>query len=125
MIVLDASAWIDVLTAGLEVDELADHDLLVPAHFDVEVVGAIRALVQHGAIGSADGDSALDRHLRGEFSRVYDARDARFAWSIRESMALADAWYVAIAHRLGAPWITADQQAGRTARRLGVDVTVV
>lgn len=125
MIVLDASAWIDVLTAGLDIPELAQADLYVPPHFDVEVTVSIRALAQRGEIDPADADLSLDRHLRGTFRREFDPDDVQHAWRLRESMSLADAWYVALAQRLGATWVTADQRAGRTARRMGVAVSVV
>lgn len=125
MIVLDASAWIDVLTAGLDLVELEDDDIIVPPHFDVEVMGSIRALVQRREIELQVADVAIDRHLRAQFTRVFDPEDARRAWALRDSLSFTDAWYVALARRLGATWITADQRAGRTARRLDITVSIV
>lgn len=125
MIVLDASAWIDVLTAGLDVPELADHDLVVPPHFDVEVIGSIRALRQRDAIDEAAADSAVGWHLRAPIERIFEPDDLRQAWSWRESMSFRDAWYVSLARRLDAPWMTADRKAARTAERLHVVTRVV
>jgi predicted nucleic acid-binding protein len=44
---------------------------------------------------------------------------------LRDSLSFTDAWYVALARRLEATWITADQKAGRTASRFGVTVRIV
>lgn len=125
MIVLDASAWIDVLTAGVDVPALATDDIVVPPHFDVEVIGSIRALQQQGVIDPAAADKAVDRHLRGVFERSYEHADIRQAWALRDSMSFRDAWYVGLAQRLDALWVTADREAARTARRLDVTVQVV
>lgn len=125
MIVLDASAWIDVLTAGLNIRDLAEHSLYVPPHFDVEVVGSVRALRQRGSITSGQADTAIDRHLRGIFVRVYDPVDVRRAWTLRESMSLRDAWYVALAERLNATWVTVDEKAAGAAVRQGVATRTV
>lgn len=125
MIVLDASAWIDVLVAGLEIPELEQNEVLVPPHFDVEVLGSIRALAQRGTISADEADVVTARHLRAPFTRDSDLADARYAWSVRERMAFADAWYVGLAVRRNATWVTADQRAGRTARLLGAPVTIV
>ncbi len=117
MIVLDASVWVDVLAAGAELPELAEHDLKVPPHFDMEVVGGIRALNQHGQIGSQQADDALQRHLRAPLDRILDQRDIERAWKLREALSIADAWYVALAQRLRVSWLTHDDKAARTAQK--------
>lgn len=86
MIVLDASAWIEVLARRLGPEVVSDHTMSVPP-------------------------------------RVFDQDDVRGAWSLRESLSFADAWYAALARRLDAPWVTADHWAGRTA--LGLDVPAI
>lgn len=125
MIVLDASAWVDVLTAGVDVPALATDDIAVPPHFDVEVLGSIRALQQHGELEAAAADVAVERHLRAVFDRAFDPADIRAAWVLREAMSFRDAWYVSLAQRLDALWVTADQKAARTARRLDLAVQLV
>jgi predicted nucleic acid-binding protein len=123
--VLDASAWVNVLTAGLEVPALDRTDLLVPPHFDAEVVGAVRALRRRRLISDTQATATVDRHLRAAFWRVHDPSDIRQAWAWRDVLSFRDAWYVALALRLGASWVTADQRAAGTAARIGALVQVV
>ena len=124
MIVLDASAWVNVLVAGSSDEALAD-EIVVPPHFDVEVVATLRALSQRGSLPSAAAETALDRHLRAPFTRDFDPVDLHAAWRWKESMSLADAWYAVLARRKHATWITSDRRAAETAARLGVEVTVL
>lgn len=125
MIVLDASAWVDVL-AGQGDDALLRHDeLVVPPHFDVEVLASVRSLAQRRVIGDGAADRAKHRHLRAPFTRTFDPADAIAAWELREAMSFRDAWYVALARRLQVPWITADGKAAGVAERLGVQVRLV
>lgn len=125
MIVLDASAWVDVLTAGLDIPELGTDSVVVPPHFDVEVLGTIRALSQRELLSAEDAGTAYEQHLSAQFEHVHDVADIRRAWTWRHALSLADAWYVALAERLDATWITADQKAARTARLMDVNVQVV
>ncbi len=125
MIVLDASAWVDVLTAGLRADEHLRDGVTVPPHFDAEVVGTIRALSQRSLLDQFQADQAVHRHLAAPFTRVFEDADVVAAWQCRESMSFTDAWYAALARRLGITWVTSDQRAGRAARTLGVDVEIL
>lgn len=125
MIVLDASAWVDVLTAGLDADEHLRDGVTVPPHFDAEVVGSILALSQRSLIDQVEAEKAVRRHLAAPFTRDFDPADIAAACQWRESMSLTDAWYAALAKRLDATWVTADQRAGRAARMLGIDVEIV
>lgn len=124
MIVLDASAWVDVLVTGAARDALEDK-VIVPPHFDAEVVAALRSLSQRGVLTASSAESALDRHLRAPFVREFNTADVHAAWNWKESMSLADAWYAVLARRLGATWVTSDRRAAETATRLGVEVTVL
>lgn len=117
MIVLDASAWVDVLAGGSRGSALEDEDISVPPHFDVEVIGSIRALHQRRVLTGGAADLAVDRHLRAPFVRSFEPADARAAWTMREAMSYRDAWYVALAQRLDAAWVTADLRAARAAER--------
>jgi predicted nucleic acid-binding protein len=125
VIVLDASVWVSVLAAGLEVPDLDRTDLYVPPHFDAEVIGALRALRRRRLISDAQATVAVDRHLRAAFWRAHDPSDIRQAWIWRDALSFRDGWYVALAHRLDASWVTADQRAGKTAARLGTPVQLV
>jgi predicted nucleic acid-binding protein len=125
VIVLDASAWVNVLTADLTIPQLGDADVYAPPHFDVEVVGSVRAMRQRDWITEDQANTAVDRHLRSVFWRTHDPADVRRAWSWRESLSFRDAWYVALARRLDAEWYTADERAAKTARQLGARVRTV
>lgn len=122
MIVLDASAWVDVL-CGVVAPPNPDEAVVVPPHFDAEVIGALRALSQRQVLTGHQADRAVEQHLQADFTIDRDAEDVRRAWRWRESMSLPDAWYAAIASRLDVAWVTTDQRAATTARRLGVAVT--
>lgn len=124
MIVLDASAWINVLMAGAHSPELFDR-IVVPPHFDAEVLGSIRALAQRQALAPEHAEVTVDRHLRAPFERVFEPDDLRSAWSLRATMSLADGWYVALARRLDATWVTSDLRAADSARALGTRVTTI
>lgn len=124
-LVLDASAWVDILLRRSDGRSVADGEIVVPPHFDVEVIGAIRSLAQRGALGESTATDAVDRHLRMPFTRSFDPADAGAAWELREAMSFRDAWYVALARRLDAPWVTADSRAAGVAERLGVQVRPV
>lgn len=121
MIVLDASAWVDVLT-GVAAPPDDSEEVLVPPHFDAEVVGALRALTQRAVISAAAADRALAQHLRAGFVIERDPADIHQAWLWRDSMSLTDAWYAALAHRRAATWVTTDLRAAATAERHGVRV---
>ena len=119
MIVLDASAWVDILV-GASQPPSPDEEVRVPPHFDVEVIGTLRALVQRDELSLADAETALDRHLRVGFEHEREERDIRQAWRWKDDLSFPDGWYAALALRLGATWVTLDERAAPTARRLGV-----
>lgn len=124
MTVLDASAWVDVLVSGAAPPD-PEEPILVPPHFDAEVVGALRALAQRDVLSSEQADTALDLHLRADFLRELEPEDIRQAWRWREDLSITDGWYAAMARRRGAVWLTTDGRAAGTASRLGVLVSAV
>lgn len=123
MIVLDSSAWVDVITGVIDLLDPAD-EVVVPPHFDADVVGTLRALDQRGILPDQHARVLLEQHLRAGFTVSHEADDVRLAWSWRESMSITDAWYAALARRLDCTWVTRDARAARTARRHGVAVQV-
>lgn len=100
-------------------------DTRLPPHFDAEVIGALRGLVQRGALPLVTAELALDRHLRAPFDRELDRDDIQAAWRWRESLSLTDAWYAVLPRRLRVTWVTSDRRSAATARRLGVEVEIV
>lgn len=124
VVVLDASAWVDALTGGAELDPDSPRPT-VPPHFDVEVLGSVRGMQQRGLISSDKANQAFARHGTLVCDRVFSAVDVARAWELREALSFRDAWYVALAERLTARWVTADRKAARTAKRLGIAVQIV
>ena len=118
MIVLDASALVEVVL-GLQhrdwvLGHLEDGDVRAPPHQMVEVASALGRLERSGAVGAGDAARALDDAVALP-QRVQALTPAlvRRAWTLRSSLRLADAVYVALAERDGAVLVTTD---GRLAR---------
>ncbi|MGB3184233.1 MAG: type II toxin-antitoxin system VapC family toxin [Ornithinimicrobium sp.] len=124
VIVLDASAWVDVLVGGSSAQAF-DDAIVVPPHFDAEVIGPLRGLVQRGTLPLAKAERAVDRHLRAPFDRNFDPDDIQPAWRWREFMSFTDAWYAVLARRLRVTWVTANPRAAATAGLLGVEVEII
>lgn len=118
MIILDASAWVEILL-GTHLPPPAEEEVRVPPHFDVEVLGTLRALAQRAIISQDEASTAMARHLRAPFVSERHEDDIRQAWSWREALSFRDGWYAAMATRLDATWLTTDDRAAPTARRLG------
>ena len=124
MIVLDASAWIDALTGVVSPPDPVEQ-VVVPPHFDAEVVGSLRALSQRGVISADAANHALAQHLRAEFTVERHEADIRASWRWRDSMSVAAAWSAALALRRDATWVTTDRRAAAAAQRHGVTVAVL
>lgn len=120
MIVLDASAWLDILVGTAEPPDPED-EVVVPPHFDAEVLGSLRVLEQRGQIAPQMAAEALRIHLSASFDMVRDPSDLQQAWLWRDQFSVSDAWCIALASRLGIPWITSDGRAARRARDSGID----
>lgn len=132
MDVLDASVWVGILigTAVPQQTELADvpdlADVTVPPPFDTEVLSAIRRLNQSGTLSDDGAETAVHHHLRMPFHRTAaTTEDLQRAWSLRNRLSFADAWYAAVAERTAGRWITSDLRAARTAESLGIRTLTV
>lgn len=82
MIVLDASAWVDVL-CGIVEPQPSEETVVVPPHFDAEVLGALRALRalnQRQVLTDEQAERAVDQHLRAGFTIERETEDMRQAW---------------------------------------------
>ncbi|MGH8892083.1 MAG: type II toxin-antitoxin system VapC family toxin [Actinomycetes bacterium] len=122
MIVLDASATVDLLLASQRGRHViarlrgADGSLQAPHLLSVEVAHALRRLVAERTIGVARGELALRTlgHLR--IHRWAHEPLLGRMWQLRHSVSSYDACYVALAEALDATLLTAD---GRLARSSG------
>lgn len=118
-IVVDASALLDLLTGqdSSSVIEAAltgaGKTLHAPMVLDEEVLSVVRRLERSGMLDKRRAEelladaTALDiklHELRPHFDRV---------WSLRQTIHVADAYYVSLAETLNAPMLTTDQRLVR------------
>lgn len=119
MIVLDASAVVDLLLAtpaGRRVARRiapADLSLHAPHVIDLEVAQTLRRYVQSAVIGPDRGQLGL-RHLAllGLTRHPHDVMLPRI-WALRENLTAYDAAYVSLAELLEAPLLTCDRRLAR------------
>jgi len=127
VIVIDASALVDVLTGARGCDRLRVHlageELHAPALIDYEFVSALRGLIGGRHLSASRAADALTDFEALPLHR-WEARDAlrRRAFSLRENLTAYDAAYVALAEGLGCALVTRD---ARLARTRGHDVPIV
>lgn len=128
MIVVDASAFVDVLTNSADAvglgSLLAESDLHAPSVLDFEVVAGLRRLTLRGELSATRvqdaltdfEDLAIHRWPLGDGLR-------RRVFSLRDAFTAYDASYVALAEALECPLVTRDLRLARAARDL-VEVEV-
>jgi len=119
VIVLDASAGVDLLRREDEISDLiaarVERELAihVPALFDLEVLHALRGLEAGGKIGGALeamlDDLATLRAIRYEHGPLRPR-----IWSLRHNLTAYDAAYVALAELLEATLLTTDARLARS-----------
>ena len=117
VVVLDASAFVELLTGGPSAEWVADQveraGLAEPAHFQAEVLSAVG---RHHRAGAAS-TQAVEDSLR----RMMDLKAQEHpleglllgAWVRRDNLRLADALYVELAAQLGAVVVTTDRLLAR------------
>lgn len=114
-VVVDASAVVAALIGGGDdgawaESELARDDLAAPHHMPVEVANILR---RASLAGHVSGDAASMAHQDLLDIPVvlfpYEASADR-AWELRTNLSMYDAWYVALAERIGAELVTLDRR---------------
>lgn len=125
MIVLDASAAVELVLAtrpGAAVAQrLQGETVHAPAHFDVEVIGAIRRAVVRRLISDHEGLVAVADFLSLPVRRWPTKPFVQRAYQLRTTHTVADGVYVALAEGLPASLITCD---GRLAQSHGHDAEI-
>lgn len=128
--VVDAS----VLTAFYSADDprrrdtvhrlSAGHALFAPAHFDAEIVSALRGLARGNPVLAEAVPGAL-RHLAGlAVRRMPVAPLMERMWELRHTITAYDAAYVALAEKLDADLVTCDAKLAASGGRCRFDVIV-
>jgi len=114
VIVLDSSAAVDYLL-GLRFSDwvadrlIEDSDLHAPHLIDVEVVGALRRLVNHGDVTATHARQALADHFSLRLIRYPHLPFLERMWELRRNLTASDAVFVALAEALGADLVTTDR----------------
>lgn len=128
VVVVDASVVVEYLVdlglgqqasslfAGL-VDPESGLELWAPDLVYAESASALRKLVLHRAISAKAGEKALDRLLRLPLAATGTAALMPAVWRLRGRVTPYDACYVALARRLNAPLVTADERLARAFAR--------
>lgn len=118
MTVVDASVWLDLAVGRLAPGALPDPPVLVPGHFDAEVLSGLRGLTRGGHLAAADAQRRVDGLARAPLLRVGLAELLGEAWALSESLSAYDAPYVALARREAVELLTADARLARGAEDL-------
>lgn len=120
MVVLDASALVELVIAGEHragADALLDRyaadtelTFVTAAHGLIEATSAIRRLAATGALTAGEGGQAVG--WLGELDVVLDATAPRLrrVWALRDRMSAYDAAYAATAEALGMRLISTDRR---------------
>lgn len=123
MIVVDASALTEFLLQtelGSRVERRlykSDEDLHAPHLLDVEVLSALRRLVQAREVDTERAEAALeDLQLLRIIRHGHPALVVR-AWELRQHFTAYDAMYLALAESLDAPVVTCDRPFAGASRR--------
>lgn len=117
MIVIDASALIELLVGGTpRAARLAQRigrdgeSLHAPHLIDLEVVSVVRGLAARAAISSGDAARALADLVALDLARYpHDVLVPRI-WQLRGNLTPYDAAYVALGEQLAAPVLTCDRR---------------
>jgi predicted nucleic acid-binding protein len=115
VIVLDASALIDVALAQRKVqwilDQIDEEDVTAPAHQPAEVLSALVRMVRAEALTPEAARKALDAAMEMPQRLVPpSAAHVRRAFALREHIRVTDGLYVALADELGCPLVTTDRR---------------
>ncbi|HVT19360.1 MAG TPA: type II toxin-antitoxin system VapC family toxin [Thermoanaerobaculia bacterium] len=119
MIVLDASAVIEVLLQTAVGERLAERlltaeaSLHAPHLLDVEVAQVLRRFVMRGELDPARARQALEALADFPLERYAHDQLLPRIWALRENLTAYDAAYVALAEALGATLLTRDARTFR------------
>ncbi|WP_394764429.1 type II toxin-antitoxin system VapC family toxin [Phenylobacterium sp.] len=121
MIVVDASAALEVLLRGPAADALEarlfapGETLHAPHLIDLEVAQVLRRHTLAGRMTAGRAGEALDIWQAFTLRRWPHAALLPRAWALRETLTAYDAAYIALAEALDSPLLTTDAKLARAA----------
>lgn len=127
MIVIDASALIEILLRTGRADRLMERALRAaerlhaPQLLAIEITSVLRRLVQWKEITAERAEQAFADFAQFIIERHPHEPLLPRIWQLRDAMTAYDGAYVALAEALGAPLLTCD---GRLARAQGHRATI-
>jgi len=120
MVVVDASALVDLLLARSAAEALADlvfgagEVIAAPHLIDPEVLQTLRRLLRVGTIDADQADAALELFSYIVIERHPHHIFRKRVWLLRNNLTAYDATYVALAEALDVPLITSDARLARS-----------
>ena len=120
--VVDCSAMVELLTKdGLlafeDNPELADCILVAPHLLDPEFLSAMRRRAMHHPEQAHDREQVILAFYQLDIMRMEHEPLWAEAWRWRDNLSAYDAMYVALAHLLELPLLTADERLASVAAR--------
>lgn len=89
-------------------DRVRDSEVLVPAHFDAEVLSALGRLQRGGELSEAQVEARVALTAQAPFHRHLLAPLLEGAWARHHNVRLVDALYIELANQQDATIITTD-----------------
>lgn len=120
MIVIDASAMVEVLLNPSGVPELAaalEGAVAAPHLLDAEILQVLRGLERARKLTAEQAAAYLRIYLELDVNRIPMKDLAPRIWELRHQVSAYDASYVALAEALDAPLWTADRRLSRADHR--------
>ncbi len=118
MIVVDASALYEVLTAGRVAPAVrgrlhVEPDQCAPAFVDAEVMSVLRRDVLRGVLDDTAGALAVEDLRDWPGDRIPHQPFLNRVWELRSRVRSWDAFYVALAEAMECPLLTLDRRLAR------------
>lgn len=114
MIVADSSVIVEALLGSLVARSLlADEQVQVVSHTDIEIASSLRRRVQLGWLPPEDGWRLLEAYRWMAVTRHYSFSMFDRIWELRDDVSAYDAAYVALAEIIDCPLVTADARLSR------------
>ncbi len=128
MIVLDASALVELLVGGTPravalAGRIRNETLHAPHLIDLEVLSVLRTLEKRQAVPSTLAAQAASDLITTALTRYPHEALASRIWQLRANLTPYDACYVALAESLGVPLVTCDARlAGAPGHRASIEL---